>query len=1376
MASRSNFKNIEWAIQALQNSENLNLQTISFYHCQTTSNCYQETETSLTINISDERESHNHFSLLLSALSSPRKKTQNSALKTMEFHWVQWETPEQLNSLCKLLEPPSTLRQLVFHRNSLDSEWLSKFSEMLGESRGLKEIIFSESRIGCTGATMLASSLKRNESLEELQIWDDSIGSKGAEELSKMIEVNSTLKLLIILDSQSLTATPLISAVLARNRLIELHVWNRENREKNTKVVEFIPENSALRIYRLNLSGSCRVAGALGYNSTVRSLDLTGIQLKSKWAKEFRNVLEENRSLKHINLSKTRLKDKGVVYIAAGLFMNQSLETLILEGNIYGGIGIEHLLCPLSRFSATQNQANLSLKCLFLGGKKTNINRVGMAAILRMLATNQSLVKLGICEDTSLRSHDFIRAFRALERNTTLKCLSLRGCRGVEGESLFQAIMDTLEVNPWIEDIDLSGTPLQSYGKTEAIYKKLGQNGRIESEVGLLHDMPMTKPKSCRVFLFGQEFAGKTTLCNSMVSAFTGSKLPYLDQIKTLANSIDQITRTEGVKIKTFKDDDSDISIWDVPGQPEFHAFHDLMFPSSSSPSFFFIVSNHFRKPNNTEKKTPQEIEEDLLYWLRFIVSNSRRRSEPETQALLPNVTVILTHSDKITQSSSEFIPNLFHKLREKFKNFLELYPIAFTVDARSSGSISRLAKHLRKTSKTVIERAPHLYELCYDLLDALSWWRSENNRKPVIRWPEFSELCQKRIPSLRIRSRHGDRERIEAKRRTMALSLHNLGEIITFDELGVLILDCSWFSSEVIGKLVRFGGKTQSAVSNSGFITRKELEKILVGQIPSIGVSDLVRMMLKLELCYEQVAGDLNSPLLIPAMLEEGRGKLQRWPFVSPESVFVGRHLECDESRHMFLTPAFFPRLQVHLHNKIMGINSQAQSADYNLEKYLISIAIDGVNIRVELGGPLAHFVDILACSTKSTSEILRIMQQLIIPSIHKLSHGVILRESVIRTQCITDLTPPRYRKTQYFPLNQLKQTLLTVPADNLYSYQHTWSSVSENSRVVLSSGFDFARDLLSDEDFRQVLQTRYHDLHNLALELEIPDENKPPPPEKNIQEGRDESVDPTISGIAKGVEAVLQRLKVIEQEIRDIKTEIQGLRYYEHRILTELGRKIDSLVNYSANLEERKVPQLFYIVEAIGNGNRYTKRLVTSLFAGMTRLRLHFFCEFRREMHVVDGQPGCDLLRVDSQTIQALVPYLSGFMKLLTFALKIGAHFAAGLGEMIPDLSKEVAHMITGSALGGGGGTGAAALAAGAVGMAAMGARRERRDINGDTRAVRQWVVDLLRSQGCLGGKEIGEKFGLWRVRYRDDGRIAWICRRHMEVRGYDIVEVPV
>lgn len=468
--------------------------------------------------------------------------------------------------------------------------------------------------------------------------------------------------------------------------------------------------------------------------------------------------------------------------------------------------------------------------------------------------------------------------------------------------------------------------------------------------------------------------------------------------------------------------------------------------------------------------------------------------------------------------------------------------------------------------------------------------------------------------------------------------------------------------------------------------------------------------------------------------------------------------------------------KLQVHLHNKIFKLYERKR-ATYSLEKYLISIFINGIQIRVEFGSQNGYYVDVLACSSKTVTEVLRFFNQIIMPTIQSLCPGTTLSENIIRPDCVRYLIPPAFRRNQLVSLPMLKEALLSTPADSMYDYQHTWTSAYNGNRLLLHSGFDYARNLLADGEFHEVLSRRYNDLHHLAAELTVSFEHSKEPKSLAGNDG-EHMVEPSLLGIAKGVELVLQRLKIIEQEIKDLKQEIQGLRYYEHFLLVELNRKVDYLVNYNIQLEERKVPNMFYFVQV----QNYSRRLVTRIIPGMTSLQLHMLCEYRKEMHVVQEQVGCELLHVENEAVKCLLPYMSKFMKLLTFALKIGAHFVAGMGEMIPDLGREVAHLIDSSLI-----YGSETMVAGVIGAAAIrhiGAktrnaypgRKYSRIPGHEIGDAQQWLVDFLKSQRISTGKDIAEKFGLWRIRYLDNGNIAWICQWHKETKTKEITEVPV
>ncbi|CAH2069805.1 unnamed protein product [Thlaspi arvense] len=1378
MASEADQCSIDLSLflKAIQDPDQnfFNLQTLTISASGVSTHCQVITEnSSMNINVTSSSAICQIFIELATSLET------HTSVSNLEFEGIAWQI-EPMQCLGIFLDNTSKIKQLTFKRNRFSEQSMSALSEIMKRNTSLKEVMFIESRVGFRGATLLGSALQVNASVEELQIWQDSIGSKGAEELSKMIEKNSSLKVFSIFDSSPLTAAPLISAVLGMNRETEVHVWGEDRkRDRCSKVAEFLPESRTLMIKQSDIPGSCRVVAALGMNTTVRSLDMTGSNLNSQWAKDFRRVLEQNKTLQEVKLSRTGLKDKAIVYVAAGLFKNKTLARLYVDGNQFGRFGVEDLLCPLTRFFSLQRQANITLTSIAFGGPNTKIGRHGVTAILKMLTTNATVAHLGIHDDVSLGPYDYVQIFKSLQKNESLRRLSLQGCKGVRGDRVLAAIVETLQVNPLIEVIDLARTPLHDSGKADEIYAMLGYNGRSIDEAEM--DVPLTEPKSIRVFLCGQDYAGKTTLCNSILQSSSASGFPFVENVIAYVNPGDYAVG--GMKIKTFVDEEeTKISVWNLAGQHEFYALHDLMFPS---PSLFLIVLSLFRKPSNREPKTPEEVEEELQYWLRFIVSNSRKAV---AQSVKPNVTVVLTHSEKINLQTESFQATVgcIQRLNDMFRAVVDFNPTVFTVNALSSSSVTKVTRHIRMTSKSILQRVPQVHQLCYDMVPFLAEWRSENPNKPIMRWKDFSDFCQFKVASLRVQSRNQNIQIVETRRRAMATSLHQVGEVIFFDELGVLILDFQWFYGEVLPQLVNLSARWPSTGEGIGFVSRQELESILRSNLHSpvpgmtskalehFNASELVMLMKKVELCYEQDPSNPDSPLLVPSILKQSRGKSPTWQVKKRDYVYSGRHLQCEDSSHMFLTVGFFPRLQasahqkkfsVKLHNVIMDLKNQ-HGATYSIEKYLIAITIQGVNFRVELGGQFGYYVDVLACSTKSLTETLRLFHQVIIPAIQECCHGVILLEHIIRPHCVQKLTPPRFRQFQMLSLQRLKEAISSVPAETMYDYHHTWSSVVDSGKTVVEAGFDLARDLLSDEDFRDVLQRRYHDLYNLAEELLVPTEEE----ENNVPVTNDlEEVDPSIGGIAKGVEAVLKRLKIIEQEIRDVKQEIQGLRYYEHKLLIQLYHKVDYLVNYNVQVEERKVPNMFYFVRQ----EDYGRKLITSMVPGMVALRLHMLCEFRQQMHVVEDQLGCDVMQIDNLAVTALAPYMEGFMKLVTFSLRIGAHWIAGMGHMIPDLGHAVAGLANPAAMAG------AAGAAGAMGVAAAVGRNRARDRElqeQSQREAQQWIIDYLREQNCSTGRDIAEKFGLWRVRYRYDGSIAWICKRHMITRAHEVIQVPL
>jgi GTPase SAR1 family protein len=123
--------------------------------------------------------------------------------------------------------------------------------------------------------------------------------------------------------------------------------------------------------------------------------------------------------------------------------------------------------------------------------------------------------------------------------------------------------------------------------------------------------------------------------------------------------------RTRGIKINVLLDhEDQKISLWDLAGQEEYHAFHDMMMPDLSSQgnvSYFLLVCNPFDREYG-ERKSPEGIKEELRSWLRFISSNTKRSFN-----FPPHITIVITNADKGFFIHKELVESYVKELANQF-------------------------------------------------------------------------------------------------------------------------------------------------------------------------------------------------------------------------------------------------------------------------------------------------------------------------------------------------------------------------------------------------------------------------------------------------------------------------------------------------------------------------------------------------------------------------------------------------------------------------------------------------------------------------------------------------------------------------------------
>jgi hypothetical protein len=242
-------------------------------------------------------------------------------------------------------------------------------------------------------------------------------------------------------------------------------------------------------------------------------------------------------------------------------------------------------------------------------------------------------------------------------------------------------------------------------------------------------------------------------------------------------------------------------------------------------------------------------------------------------------------------------------------------------------------------SSQQLLKRIPLVFAECVIMRRALA----DRAKDCLIKWSSFCDLCIQVVPTLT--QGNNEQEFVEQnvvlkRQKAIAANLHDTGDIIYFEGLEFVVVNPNWFCHDVMGFLINFRGTPHE--TDYGFATKPYMECILAQSFSRatrhtpakrgihLQPNDLMRLMLNLDICYERDPGNLDAGIYIPTILDanfsiprreeivEGSRQLT-WP-LSPEQnpnwVFLGRRLECKDRIRTFLTPGFFPRLQVrHQH-----------------------------------------------------------------------------------------------------------------------------------------------------------------------------------------------------------------------------------------------------------------------------------------------------------------------------------------------------------------------------------------------------------------------------------------------------------------------------
>jgi hypothetical protein len=341
-----------------------------------------------------------------------------------------------------------------------------------------------------------------------------------------------------------------------------------------------------------------------------------------------------------------------------------------------------------------------------------------------------------------------------------------------------------------------------------------------------------------------------------------------------------------------------------------------------------------------------------------------------------------LTHADRdLDGCLVEWAKHVVDKLRERFQNVVHIFTDIYAVNARSSDHVIPVLDFVLKNSRYLLLRT-QVFPECVAMRLLLSNRIRGHPNQPIISWSTFSELCNEILPKGMGESSQLDV--VERKCKALAAHLHHMGDIIYFQGLEFIVVNPGWFCHNIMGFVINFRGIQH--MTDKGFATKEYMQHILKQSLSlakkntlsggwgiHLQPADLMHLMLKLNICYEKDPGNLDAGIFIPAILDanfsaterkaiaEGKRKLY-WPIPTSQApvkaIFVGRRLECNNPFQTFLTPGFFPRLQVSYELSFFVYISHTMKYDLEVIRQLILFFCRGKMVLASFSN-LHGFVD---------------------------------------------------------------------------------------------------------------------------------------------------------------------------------------------------------------------------------------------------------------------------------------------------------------------------------------------------------------------------------------------------------------------------------
>jgi Ran GTPase-activating protein (RanGAP) involved in mRNA processing and transport len=228
------------------------------------------------------------------------------------------------------------------------------------------------------------------------------------------------------------------------------------------------------------------LANILKDNKSIQHLDISNLYLSDTGIEYITKALDGNEILVYLNLRENQISTNGIKFISGVLKANKSIKQLNLSKNSFGDYGIKDLseaivensvleIVNLSESNFSQNSGehlglilgkNKSIKELNLS--QNNINYLAAKLIAESLQKNGSLVNLDISKNKIDEAGEIFLGI-ALKENQTLQNLNISG-NEVKADGGFVAFVHMAQHNKSLKILDVSENSIYDRGAETLSY------------------------------------------------------------------------------------------------------------------------------------------------------------------------------------------------------------------------------------------------------------------------------------------------------------------------------------------------------------------------------------------------------------------------------------------------------------------------------------------------------------------------------------------------------------------------------------------------------------------------------------------------------------------------------------------------------------------------------------------------------------------------------------------------------------------------------------------------------------------------------------------------------------------------------------------